>query len=199
MEDGKQIIGLTGGTGSGKSSVAALFVQRGVRAIDADQVSRQVCRPGQPCLQEIVQRFGPQVLDETGALRRKALGDLVFGHRDRLEDLNRITHKYIIEEIRRIIEECEEPAVLIDAALLYESGVDALCDTVVAVVAEEEVRAQRIARRDDLSMEQALQRIHAQHDSSFYTDKADFVVYNNGDTEELRMQTGMILDLLFGE
>lgn len=199
MEDGKQIIGLTGGTGSGKSTVAQQFAKAGVDTIDADQLSRQVCMPGHPCLREIVEAFGPEMLDEKGELRRKALGEVVFSDREKRELLNGITHKYILEEIHRLIEESDHKVVLIDAALIYETGVDEMCDQVVAVVADVDNRASRIAERDGLTMEQARKRILAQHDSSYYTDKADFVIYNNGDTEELKMQTRMTLELLLGK
>lgn len=195
MDDGKQIVGLTGGTGSGKSSVAQLFAQRGIFVIDADQVSREVCQPGQPCLEEIVANFGTDVLQD-GHLNRKKLGSMVFGDEAKLKMLNSITHKYIRKEILRRMEK-EDGPVIVDAALLFESGFHRECTSVISVVADPAIRAQRIAARDDLTIEQAMQRIGAQHDNNYYTEKADFVIYNNGDMQELRTQMEMVYTLLF--
>lgn len=195
MDDGKQIVGLTGGTGSGKSSVAQLFAQRGIFVIDADQVSREVCQPGEPCLQEIVANFGTSVLHD-GRLDRKKLGNIVFKDDAKRNMLNSITHKYIRKEILRRIEK-ESGPVIVDAALLFESGFHRECTSVISVVADPAIRAQRIAARDDLTIEQAMQRIGAQHDNNYYTDKADFVIYNNGDLQELATQMEMVYTLLF--
>lgn len=195
MDDGKQIVGLTGGTGSGKSSVAKLFAQRGIFVIDADQVSREVCQPGQRCLQEIVANFGTSIL-HNGSLDRKKLGNIVFKDDAKRNLLNSITHKYIRKEILRRIERQDGP-VIVDAALLFESGFHRECSSVISVVADPAIRAQRIAARDDLTIEQAMQRIGAQHDNNYYTDKADFVIYNNGDMQELSTQMEMVYTLLF--
>lgn len=193
------VVGLTGGTGSGKSSVAAQFAENDVLVIDADQISRQVCEAGSPCLEELVEEFGQDILNDQGELRRKFLGDLVFHDEKKLEKLNAITHKYIVAEIEKILEDSNDDRFIIDAALLFESGLSDICTAIVVVTAEKEMRAERIAKRDGLTMEQAFARINAQQDESFYTSRADFVIYNNGDTSELRLETDLVIDVIFGK
>lgn len=175
------IIGLTGGSGSGKTTLCEILAQRGVYIINADEVSRRVQAKGMPALGEIREAFGNEVFEADGALNRKKLGEIVFTDKDKLRILNKITHKYITEEIERELKTVKEDIVILDAPALIESGAMKMCDTVIALVADRELRAERIMARDGLTREQAQARIAAQRTDASYTQYADMVVDNSGD------------------
>ena len=180
------IIGLTGGSGSGKSTAAKGFVQAGYTHIDADFCSRQVMTENSPCVNELLNTFG-NLLTKDGELDRRALGSIVFNDKKKLATLNQITHKYIMEHILRMIEDYRKAGVeriVLDAPTLYESGADRICSAVVCVVAPILDRAALIAERDSLPKELAEHMINV-HDDSFYLSRADYILRNDGDVEEL--------------
>ncbi len=185
------VIGLTGPSGSGKGKIAEILSEYNIEHIDADAVYHNILIPPSPCLDELVENFGYGILNAGGQLDRRALSSLVFGeeNKEKLEKLNRITHKYVCARIRQIIryfESVDCKACVIDAPLLLESGLERDCDFVISVLADKELRAQRIAKRDSISIEDAILRIGSQKSDSFYIDGSDIVVYNNGDEENLR-------------
>jgi len=182
------ILGLTGGSGTGKSSACKFFKEKGFLIVDMDKVSRKVCQKGEPCLDEIVSFFGRGIIDENGELIRKKLGDIVFSDKEKLEILNKITHKYIINEAEIFISQNPGKDIVLDAAVLFESGADALCTHTLCVLGSFEKRLSRIMERDSLSEESARNRILSQPDDSFYTSRCDAVVYNNGSLKELNIQ-----------
>lgn len=176
----KKIIGLTGGSGAGKTTVSHLFAGLGALVIDADQTAREVVRPGQPALTEIVRTFGTELLLPDGTLDRRMLGDIVFSDPVKLNALNNITHKYITQAIFAAIDAAPDGTVaVIDAAALIESGLHQRCDYVVSVLAEPEARIRRIMARDGLSRTQAKNRINAQKKDEFYIAHSNQVLYNN--------------------
>lgn len=185
------IIGLTGPTGSGKTTVRLLMESwKGIVSVDADAVARQVVDKGHDCLVELAMEFSPVIINIDGTLNRKKLASMVFNDAEKLKKLNSITLPYIMEEIKMQIASAlaaKARGVILDAPLLFESGADKFCDKIVAVVAPEQVRLKRILRRDELTAEEALARINSQRPESFYTGKADFVLYNSGDMVELRL------------
>ncbi|MGI9950915.1 dephospho-CoA kinase [Moorellaceae bacterium AZ2] len=160
------VIGLTGGIASGKSTVAGILASLGARVIDADKIAREIVEPGKPAWEEIKSTFGFQYLEPDGTINRRALGNLVFRDRTAREKLNAITHPRIKEEIARRLEAYrkEEPGgvVVIEAALLLEAGMQQVVDEVWVVTAPEEVRLKRLMERDNLSREEAWQRLKAQ-------------------------------------
>lgn len=175
------IVGLTGPTGAGKTTVSKLLTQNGYRIIDADLVAREVVLPGTPCLVEIKNVFGQQVVNEDGSLNRRALGAVVFSDKQKLKQLEGILFPAIIARIGEMLKKCEqegETLVILDAPTLLESGADSLCDYVVVVMAPQSARLMRIIARDNLTFEQAMQRINAQQSDDFYLDSADYVVDN---------------------
>lgn len=181
-----RVLGLTGGSGSGKGFVSELFALRGVPSIDCDAVSRQVCRKGTPCLAEIASALGNEVLTPDGEYDRATTAGIVFSDREKLDQLNRITHRYILDACRIWLRECEKtgiPFAIIDAPVLYESGFDRECDTVIAVIASEETRIERICRRDGISEEMARLRLSKQKPNSFFRTHADFIIENHCHTE----------------
>lgn len=133
------VIGLTGGSGSGKSTIANLMRQRGINVIDADQIGRVVVEKGRPALAEIIEEFGEGVLQSDGTLDRKKLASIVFTDREQLKKLNKITHKYITAIVKEELAACKADISVIDAAVLKESGILDMCDYVIAVTADREL------------------------------------------------------------
>ena len=146
-------IGLTGPSGAGKGVIASLLAAYGVPSIDTDKVYHSLLIPPSACLDELVGRFGSEILHPDGTLDRKALAALVFaeGHEQDLADLNTITHRHILDEVRVRLRRFDAegiPAVLVDAPQLFESGFDAECGFILSVLAPYEVRLARIMARD---------------------------------------------------
>ena len=183
-------IGLTGPSGAGKGLVASLFAGYGVPSIDTDAVYHALLVPPSACLDELVERFGRSILTPDGTLDRRALAAVVFapGHEDELRDLNRITHRHVLDEARRRLAVYRvegKDAVLVDAPQLFESGFDAECDFVLAVLAPRELRMERIMARDHLDEARAVARLDAQKSDEFFHEHADAVLVNDGRAEEL--------------
>lgn len=176
MMQNKKLIGITGGSGCGKSHLSGRLRERGIPVIDCDLVSREIMAKDTPCAKEVCQYFGEEIL-ENGEINRRALGKIVFTDPDKLKKLNEITHKYILESIYNKMEKEESDVVLADGATLIESGI--MCDMMVGIVADKETRKKRIMERDGLSEEDAELRINAQKDDSFYRENCDFVIDNS--------------------
>lgn len=180
----KTILGLTGGSGTGKSLAAEYLKLQGAQIIDADRIARQIVAPGKPALAKISETFDDILLTD-GTLNRKKLGALVFSDKDALMRLNAITHAYIAEEINTQLIESKSPLVVIDAPLLLEYDLDALCTECVCILADLSIRVNRIMTRDGLTQEQAENRIRAQKEDDFYKNRCRFVIENNGDVASL--------------
>ena len=194
-----KVIGLTGQTGAGKSTVSALLRGRGIPVIDADEVSREVVAGGGSCLADLALAFSISILHADGTLNRRRLASMVFGDAKKLAKLNSIIFPYIREKIGEKIEALDrqgERMVLLDAPTLFESGADAICDKIVVVTAPERLRLDRIMIRDRLTDEEARKRMSAQQDDAFYTSRADYVIKNAGEESELRMRTLDVLGCL---
>ena len=193
------ILGLTGPTGAGKSTAAEGMRASGCAVIDADELARKVVKPGSPALSELAAAFGPGILDGAGTLNRALLAQRAFSSPGETQRLNAITHPYIIrlteEEIRRLTEEGVSLIVL-DAPLLYESGMDRLCDAVAAVIAPKEIRLARIMQRDGISRENALLRMKAQNEDEFYSARARYVLCADTNRQDLYRQAGELADKL---
>ncbi|RMF91646.1 MAG: dephospho-CoA kinase [Nitrospinota bacterium] len=186
------VIGLTGGIGSGKSTVSQLLAERGARIINADTVGHQIYQPGTEAWQEIVQAFGREVLNPDGTINRARLGEKVFSDPQALARLNAITHPRIyaaIEEQIRAIRADPPPGIrgiVVEAALLIEAGWTPLVDQIWVVVASEEKVIERVMQQRSLSREEIQRRIAAQLDSAERQRYADLVLVNDGSLEELK-------------
>ena len=181
-------VGLTGGIGSGKSTVSAMFADLGAFVIDADAVAREVVEPGSDGLRALVEEFGPHILSSDGALDRAALADLVFSDPGARERLNAITHPRIAARTAELMAELPEDAVMIhDVPLLAELGLQSAYDLVVVVDAPDDVRIQRLVARG-LSEADARARIAAQASRAQRLAIADVVIDNSGDLTSLRAQ-----------
>lgn len=171
------IIGITGGTGCGKTTLLRLMEQQGVLVLDCDAIYHQLLVTSPALLQAIENRFPGTV--ENGQLQRQKLGEIVFCDKTALLDLNKITHCAIHAEVLRQLEARPTHAA-IDAVALFESGMDALCDTTVAVTAPADVRLQRLMNRDCICAAYAQKRIDAQPTEDWYRSKAAYILENNG-------------------
>lgn len=194
-----QVIGLTGPTGSGKSTLAQLFSRRKLPVIDADALARQVTAAGSPVLAELAGHFGAEILHPDGSLNRRALAAAAFSSPGKTALLNSVTHPAVIrlaeEQIAAYAAE-GVPAVVLDAPLLYESGADKICDTVIAVLAPPGQRLSRIMARDSLTEQQALLRMKAGQPDRFYLDRTGNIVYNEGNLSDFLKQMNALLDKL---
>lgn len=179
------VFGITGGTGAGKSSASDIFRSEGIYVIDADKTARTVVEPGKPCLKELCNYFGSEIIDENGVLLRRRLADIAFSDSEKHKMLNAITHKYIHDEIKDELERVNPNIAAIDAAVLIGSGIEAMCRFIVSVIADDDVRIRRIISRDSISEQQALTRLKAQPDKDFYIRNSKYIIQNNGSLTEL--------------
>lgn len=188
MNNKKYIIGLTGQTGAGKSSVCNWLKEKcEIQSIDCDAVSRQVTGQS-PCLEDIVNKFGKQVLNDDGTLSRKKLGEIVFSDPEKLDLLNKTVLPHIIKKIDELSKGVDSEIVVYDAPTLIESGLHEQCDLVVSVTADAELRKKRIIKRDGLSDKEAQMRIDAQQNQHFYTKYSDISILNTKNIDDLQLK-----------
>lgn len=182
------LVGLTGGIGSGKSTVAERLVEHGVELIDADQIAREVVEPGKPAWKKIVEHFGEGVLDADGFVDRAALGAVVFRDEKKRALLNEITHPPIISSIATQLEVLQafDGVVVIDVPLLVESGVDRGYEAVIVVAAKPDTQLQRLVELRGMDRTEAQARVDAQSPLEDKLAIATHVVWNEGTMEELR-------------
>ena len=190
-----QLIGLTGGIGTGKSTVSEYLMKMGYKVIDADKISREIVEPNSETLKEIAKVFGEKILLEDGSLNRNRLADIVFTNPDKKVLLDRIMHAKIIDIImKRAKSYDKEKVVFLDVPLLYETNMDQLVDKVWLVDADIEARISRIMNRDELTREQVIDRINNQMSQAKKIKKADIVIDNSGDKSALYKQINKILN-----
>ena len=172
------VVGITGGSGTGKTTVSQAFKSLGGISIDADAVYHELLEECTVMRREILERF-PEARCDKSRIDRRQLARIVFADASALDELNRITHHYVIDEIERRVGDsyrCNAPIVLIDAVALFESGANELCDVTVGVIAPRELRIHRIMVRDGLDFERAAARIDAQPEDSYYLNKCNYVI-----------------------
>ncbi len=191
-----QVIGLTGPTGAGKSTVAALWRENGIPVVDADALARQVTVPGSPSLAALVEAFSPAILAADGSLNRGELAKRAFATPESTERLNAITHPAIMALLRQRLEQLADqghPVAVVDAPLLFEAGVDSLCHRIVAVTAPADKRLARIMARDGLDEQAAARRMAAQPTDEFYCRPGVTVLHNDTTERALRQQAALLL------
>lgn len=177
-----KIIGITGSSGSGKTTLSKILNEReDVEVIDADKVVRQMSVPGTEYLNAIEKTFGREVILEDGNLNRKLLADKIYSDEFARQNLNNLTFKYVVNEILERISKIKNEnikIVVIDAPLLFESGLEKCCNIVVSLIADEKLKIKRICKRDNIDEETAKKRLNIQHDNDYYINKSDFVIHN---------------------
>lgn len=191
-----KILGLTGGSGTGKSAACTAFARLGCGVIDADATYRTLCDTCEPMLKEIQNVFG-DVFSTDGKLDRKKLGAIVFADAQKLQQLNAITHPYIRQAARDAFAAYSKRGCLLciyDAPVLFEGQMETLCDKTCAVLAARNTRIARIVARDAITEEYAAMRIDAQKDDAFYRERCDYVVQNDADLDTLYTQVRKIYE-----
>ena len=183
------LVGLTGGIGSGKSTVSAALAERGAVVVDADAIVHELQSPGQPVLAAMVERFGEGILHADGSLDRKAVAALVFGDADALKDLGEIVHPPVRDEIfRRVVEQdATDNVVVLDIPLLTESGWEGLIGTIV-VDLDPEIAVARLVEHRNFDEADARARIAKQATREERLEKAAFVIDNSGSLDDLAPQ-----------
>ncbi|MDO4731151.1 MAG: dephospho-CoA kinase [Clostridia bacterium] len=183
------LAGLTGPTGSGKTTAARAMKDDGCYVIDCDIIAKEVLIYNKKCINEILECFGQDLIDSEGLIKRKELAGRAFKSKQDTKLLNKITHHYIIEEVmlraRNIIAKDKEAVIIIDAPVLFESGLDKECDLTIAVIAPYEIRRERIMKRDNISNEAAKKRMSAQQEDSFYLSRCDYHLDGSKDSKYL--------------
>lgn len=184
------IIGLTGPTGAGKSSLTPVAEKLGYKVIDCDKTARQAVKKGTEGLMALVRTFGEDILLPDGSLNRKALAQKAFSTPQKTELLNKTLLPFITE---LVLKECDGDKVLLDAPTLFESGLNLKCTATVGVLADRKTRLARIKIRDNISEVEALIRINAGKTDEFYKENADYIIYNNGECPEFQREFEVIL------
>lgn len=186
MENKSQmIVGLTGMSGAGKSTVCGVFAESGFDVVDCDKCSREVVQTGMPALDELRERFFAEVIRQDGTLNRRATAEIIFNDPEKRRIFNQIMYPYITYNISVRLRQCGR-LVLLDAPTLFEAGLQLLCSRIVCVVAAPEHCAERIMKRDGIDRELAAARLSSQHDAAFYISRSDICIENNGTPEQLR-------------
>lgn len=191
------VIGLTGGIASGKSTISSILKAVGWPVIDADLIARQIVMPGSKGLEQIVNRFGLQMLNSDGMLDRKKLGKTVFDDPKKLSDLDKIEHPLIQEAIDSQLDEFKKqhlPVVVLDVPLLFETGMDEECDLTVLAVVDQATQLKRLMKRDQISKMDAVKKISSQMSLKEKMQRADVIIDNNGTLEQTRSQVAELVD-----
>ena len=195
------LIGITGGLGTGKSTVLSLFAERGAVTLSADEAAREVLGPGSPALAEVVDFFGPEICRPDGSLDRARLAERVFADPEARTRLEEITHPRILQLLRARIDEARRAApnavIVVEAPLLYEAGMESWFDYVVVVTSSREQQVARAMARSGMTREEAESRIAAQMPLGEKTSRAEFAIANDGVLSDLHSQVDRVLASVF--
>lgn len=209
-----KIIGLTGGIGTGKSTVTDYLISKGFHVLDADKVAREIVMPGSEMLIQLSSNFGKDILHEDGSLNRKKLGNIIFNDPEKKKKLDELMHDRILEIINeRIILICEKhensteipidsghkekrKVIFIDAPLLFETGLDKSVSETWVIDVDDETRIKRIMKRDGLSRDEIMMRIKTQMARDEKKKRADVLLDNTGNLEKLYRQIDQMLELI---
>ena len=190
------VIGVTGGIGAGKSMVSRILVDLGAKVVDADKIARDIVKPGEPALMELVNEFGKEILTGQGELDRQKLSQMVFGDNEKLEKLNKITHKYIVERIINLVEKEKRDKrfdiIVLDVPIPVKKGFLDIADEIWVVTADKETRIERIIKRSGFTREEAEKRIASLPGDEEYLEIADEVIENNSSLEELEKKVAKL-------
>ncbi len=191
------VIGICGGSGSGKSAVCSYLRKRGYVVANCDEIYQELIEPPSDCLNEIKQYFGNNCVDDKGFLNRSVLRTIVFNDANQLERLNSITFSYITSEVVKRLTLCEkkeERAFFLEAPLLFESGLDRICHRILGIFAPYETRIRRLRERDGLSLENLRARLSSQMEDSRLRERCTDVIDNDSALETLHQQVDVLLE-----
>jgi dephospho-coA kinase len=185
-----KVLGVTGGSGSGKTVVCRILKEQGGKIIDADKITRKLQEPGQPVYNEIKEYFGNDIIAADGAIDRRKLGKIIFAEREQRSVLNRIVHTRVSQEIKKRIEtywkQGDVPFAVLDVPIPVEEGFFDTADCIWAVVANDDLRIARLMKRMEIPEEEAQRRIAAQMTNREYEEIADVTILNETSVEELK-------------
>jgi dephospho-CoA kinase len=191
-----KVIGVTGGIGSGKSTVARIVCDLGARVIDADAIARRIMKKGSRASNEIVECFGEGILNQRGGIDRKKLSSVVFRDKELVKKLNEITHKYVTDSVYRKLSRIKASGkaeyVVLEAPIPVENGFLDVVDEVWVVTADRDTRIERVVEKGNLGRDEVVDRINAQMDDEEYRKLADVVIENNGTPEELEKKVAKL-------
>ena len=190
-----RLIGLTGRSGCGKTTVGQIARSMGIPVLDCDEIYREMTSSPSPCLHAIANAFGDETVRD-GALYRPALRQKVFFDPNALQELNSITAQYMRPEIDSRIAEIDASIVLLDAPTLFQSGLDTACDLILCVIASDEVCIERIMKRDNIDDVSAKNRLENQYSNEFFIEHCDLVIYNENDRDVLCKDVYAVLHTL---
>lgn len=191
-----KIIGLTGGIGSGKSTVSKYLAQKNYPIIDADKIAREIVQPNSMTLYKLTVCFGSKILNKDGSLNRKALANIAFSNVEQKTKLDNIMLEEIIRIIHQRIElynKNDEKIVFIDAPLLFEAGLDKISDVTWVVDVDDEIRIERVAKRDGITRQEVLARLEKQMNREEQKKRASYILNNSTTTEDLYCQIEKLL------
>lgn len=193
-------VGITGGIGTGKTEVCKIFSSLGAGIIYADEVAKKLIETDPIIRKNIERQFGKTLFGSDGTFDRKQMAKLVFNDSRALDTLNAIVHPFALKKIDEEIEEAKEnkhhPLIMVEAALLYEAKADRMFDYMIVVDAEENQQIERVMKRDHSSRDEVMQRVTSQMPNKEKTEKADFVIQNNGDRKTLELNCRFLFSLL---
>lgn len=194
-----KILGITGPSGSGKTTLCTIIKKNyNAEVIDADKVAKELTsNTKSEYFQEMIKLFGKDVLKEDGSLNRKKVAKIIYTTKNKRQELNKLTFRYVVQEINNKIEELKKSSadfLAIDVPLLYEAKMENICNYVIAVVAEDKEKIERICKRDGIDKETAKKRLEIQNNNSFFVKKADFVIHNDKSIENLEKSIKEIIN-----
>lgn len=182
------IIGITGNSGSGKTIISKILAEKiNAKIIDADKIAKKMTSNKTEYLKEIIKIFGQEILEDD-KLNRKKLAEIIYKNKIKKHQLDKLTYKYVAKEIQKEVFSEAGKNVIIDAPLLFESGLNKICEINIAVIAKKSIKIERICKRDKIEIETAKARLAIQRAENYYTRKADYVLENNGKIEEINLE-----------
>lgn len=202
IQNNCKLIGLTGGIGTGKSTVSQFLMEKGYPIIDADKIAREVVELNKPAYREIIREFGDDILQKDKNIDRKALGNIIFNNKELREKLNSIIHPYILKSIKDEINKLkEEPIIILDIPLLFElyslwKVYNIHFHEIWLVYLNKDIQIERLAKRDNISKEEAIKKIESQMNLEEKRTKSSKILDNSGDIENLKKQVEDLLNSL---
>ena len=188
-----KIIGITGSSGAGKDTVCAILEEKyNAEIVDADKIAKELSKKGTMYLKSIVNCFGSGIIDNKGELNRKKLANIIFEDEAKREELNKLTFIHVVDEIKKRINHLKKKIIVVNAPLLYESNLNQICDFVIAVIADRNKQINPVMKRDGITKEEAEKRLNAQNSNEFFTENAEYIIYNNEDIKNIEEQIAKI-------
>lgn len=191
------VLGITGGVGCGKSTLLSMLEKKkGAKVILADNLGHEVMEPGTECYEQIVTLLGSSILDETGHIKREKMAQIIYGDDEKRRQVNEIVHPSVKKEIKERIRMWQaEPLVVVETALMFESGCDAYCDEVWGIFTDQEIRIDRLSKSRGYSREKSLSIMQKQMSYEELKQKCSHVLFNDEDPDKLWEQIKELLPI----